>query len=129
MPYSMWNQNQQVRPSHLVHRETGDDPAPSSPGQLAYEPVGNKMVIKDAELEILVQSTDIAIAQVNQLTADYEGYIISTQSWYTDGFKHATLRLGIPSASFETVLNQLRDLGLRVISETASGTGCQQRIC
>jgi len=101
--------------------EPGDDPVPGSPGQLAYEPVGNKMVIKDAELEILVQSTDIAIAQVNQLTADYEGYIISTQSWYTDGFKHATLRLGIPSASFETVLNQLRDIGLRVISETASG--------
>lgn len=94
---------------------------PGNPGQLAYEPVGKKMVIKDAELEVLVQSTDIAIAQTNQLTADYGGYIISTQSWYTDGFKHATLRLGIPSASFETVLNQLRDIGLRVISETASG--------
>ncbi len=101
--------------------DSGDGPAPGSPGQLAYEPVGNKMVIKDAELEVLVQSTDVAIAQINQLTADYGGYIISTQSWYTDGFKHATLRLGIPSASFETVLNQLRDIGLRVISETASG--------
>jgi hypothetical protein len=101
--------------------EPGDEDGPGNPGQLAYEPVGNKMVIKDAELEVLVQSTDVAIAQVNQLTADYGGYIISTQSWYTDGFKHATLRLGIPSASFETVLNQLRDIGLRVISETASG--------
>jgi hypothetical protein len=101
--------------------EPGDENGPGNPGQLAYEPVGNKMVIKDAELEVLVQSTDVAIAQVNQLTADYGGYIISTQSWYTDGFKHATLRLGIPSASFETILNQLRDIGLRVISETASG--------
>jgi hypothetical protein len=95
--------------------------APGSPGQLAYEPVGNKMVIKDAQLDLLVQSTDVAIAQVNQLTADYEGYIISTQSWYENGFKHATLRLGIPSESFETVLNQLRDLGLKVIRESASG--------
>jgi hypothetical protein len=101
--------------------EPGDGDAPGSTDQLAYEPVGNKMVIKDAELEVLVQSTDVAIAQVNQLTADYGGYIISTQSWYTNGFKHATLRLGIPSTSFETVLNQLRDIGLRVISETASG--------
>jgi hypothetical protein len=101
--------------------EPGEGDVPGNPGQLAYEPVGNKMVIKDAELEVLVQSTDVAIAQVNQLTADYDGYIISTQSWYTDGFKHATLRLGIPSASFETVINQLRDIGLRMISETASG--------
>lgn len=108
-----------AEPSDPTNPGNGD--VPGSPGQLAYEPVGNKMVIKDAELEILVQSTDIAIAQTNQLTADYDGYIISTQSWYTDGFKHATLRLGIPSVSFETVLNQLRDIGLRVISETASG--------
>ena len=98
-----------------------DGEAPGSPGQLAYEPVGNKMVIKDAQLDLLVQSTDVAIAQVNQLTADYDGYIISTQSWYENGFKHATLRLGIPSSSFETVLNQLRDLGLKVIQESASG--------
>jgi hypothetical protein len=102
-----------------------EEPAnPDDPGatdQLAYAPVGKKMVIKDAELEVLVQNTDVAIAQVNQLTADYEGYIISTQSWYVDGFKHATVRLGIPSQAFETVVNQLRDLGLRVISETAAG--------
>jgi len=101
--------------------DPGGEDEPGNPDQLAYEPIGNKMVIKDAELEVLVQSTDVAIAQVNQLTADYGGYIISTQSWYTDGFKHATLRLGIPSTSFETVLNQLRDIGLRVINETASG--------
>ncbi len=99
-------------------------PNPDDPGstdQLAFAPVGKKMVIKDAELEVLVQNTDVAIAQVNQLTADYDGYIISTQSWYVDGFKHATVRLGIPSQAFETVVNQLRDLGLRVISETAAG--------
>ncbi|MFN2151332.1 MAG: DUF4349 domain-containing protein [Anaerolineales bacterium] len=98
-----------------------DGDAPGNPGQLAYAPVGDKMVIKDAEIEVLVQSTDVAIAQVNQLTADYDGYIISTQTWYENGFKHATLRLGIPSSSFETVLNQLRDLGLKVIQESASG--------
>jgi len=42
--------------------EPGEGDAPGNPGQLAYEPVGNKMVIKDAELEVLVQSTDVAIA-------------------------------------------------------------------
>ena len=65
--------------------DPGEGNAPGSPGQLAYEPVGNKMVIKDAELEILVQSTDVAIAQVNQLTADYGGYIISRASRADDG--------------------------------------------
>jgi hypothetical protein len=119
---------QDIAPEPADPSEPSDQPtnpengeAPGNPGQLAYEPVGNKMVIKDAQLDILVQNTDIAIAQVNQLTADYDGYIISTQSHYENGFKHATIRLGIPSAAFETVLNQLRDLGLKVIQESASG--------
>lgn len=119
---------QNVEPEPVSPSKPSDQPAdpgsgeaPGSSGQLAYEPVGNKMVIKDAELDILVQSTDIAIAQVNQLTVDYDGYIISTQSWFENGFKHATIRLGIPSVSFETVLNQLRDLGLQVVQESASG--------
>ncbi len=111
-----------TEPDPVVNPQpSSDDEIPGNPGQLVYEPVGNKMVIKDAQLDILVESTDLAIAQVNQLTADYDGYIISTQSHYENGFKHATLRLGIPSAAFETVLNQLRDLGLRVIQESASG--------
>lgn len=112
---------QDVAPEPAGPADPGNSEAPGGPGQLAYEPVGNKMVIKDAQLDVLVESTDVAIAQVNQLTADYDGYIISTQSHYENGFKHATIRLGIPSASFETVLNQLRDLGLKVIQESASG--------
>jgi len=112
---------QDIAPEPAGPADPGNSESPGGPGQLAYEPVGNKMVIKDAQLDILVESTDVAIAQVNQLTADYDGYIISTQSHYENGFKHATIRLGIPSAAFETVLNQLRDLGLKVIQESASG--------
>ncbi len=95
--------------------------APGTASPLAYAPSGSQMVIKDAEMELLVRDTDVAIAQVTQMAADYQGYIISSQTWYTDGFKYASLRLGLPSAGFEKALNYLRGIGLQVLRENASG--------
>jgi hypothetical protein len=78
-------------------------------------------VIKDAEIDLLIADTDVTIANVTQLAADTGGYIISSRTWFQDEFKYASLRLGIPSTAFESVLNTLRIFGEEVLSETASG--------
>ena len=84
-------------------------------------PQTQRMVIKDAEIDLLVDNTDIAVSQVTQIAGDYGGYIISAQTFIRNDNKFATLRLGIPSGNFETVLNNLRKVGIKVIEETASG--------
>ncbi len=91
------------------------NPAPGLPSS------AGQMVIKDAEIELLVSDVDRALSQVTQMAADYGGYLVSSQTWYDGGFKYATLRLGIPSASFENALNYLRNVGLQVLKETATG--------
>ena len=82
---------------------------------------GKPMVIKDANMELLVDNTDLAITQVTQMAADYGGYVISSQTWFDSGNKFATLRLGIPSTDFENALSFLRNMGIQVLEETASG--------
>ncbi len=79
------------------------------------------MVIKDAQIELLVSNTDLALSKVMQMASDYQGYMISSQTWYDSGYKHATVRLAVPSSTFENVLNLLRPMGVKVLSETASG--------
>ncbi|MFZ6026239.1 MAG: DUF4349 domain-containing protein [Chloroflexota bacterium] len=81
----------------------------------------SRMVIKDGLMELLVEDTDVALAQVTRLAADYGGYILDSETWYNENFKYGRMRLGIPSGSFEAALNGLRRLGIRVIKETASG--------
>lgn len=98
-----------------------DSAAPSGDPQLSFAPVGSGLVIKDAELELLVSDTDHALNQVTQMTGNSGGYIISSQTWYADGFKFASLKLGIPSANFEQVLTYLRSLALQVVRENATG--------
>ena len=94
---------------------------PGSADQLIVAPAANRMVIKDAEMELLVRNTDQALADVTQMASDFGGYLISSQTWFDSDFKYATLRLAVPSVSFETALNNLRILGLQVLRETASG--------
>jgi hypothetical protein len=88
---------------------------------LAYVAPSNRLVIKDAEIDLLVEDTDAVVANVTQLAADTGGYIISSQTWFEGEFKYASLRLAVPSDRFESALNTLRIFGQEVLSETASG--------
>ena len=95
--------------------------AASDVAMLNYQSGSVRMVIKDAEMELLVEDTDRAIDQVTQLTADYGGYLISSQSWFDGEFKYAAIRLAVPSQAFETALTNLRHIGVKVVRETGSG--------
>jgi hypothetical protein len=95
--------------------------ASGSTSPLAFSPAGSQLVIKDAQLDLLVRDTAQALDRVTALAGDEAGYIISSKTWYQDGYLYASLRLGIPSARFEAALNQLRAIGLTVLSENAQG--------
>ncbi len=93
----------------------------SGAAQLAYVPPAAGMVIKDANLELVVDDVDIALAQITQLATDSGGYIISSQTWLVGESQNATLQLGVPSVRFEPMLNTLRTLAVQVVKETTSG--------
>jgi hypothetical protein len=79
------------------------------------------MVIKDGEIEILVGDTDVTMANVTTLAADYGGYILSSRTWVEHGLKYGSVRFAVPADAFETALNNVRILGESVLNETASG--------
>ncbi|UCH60889.1 MAG: DUF4349 domain-containing protein [Anaerolineales bacterium] len=87
----------------------------------AYNSERNRLVIKDASIDLLVKEADPVIFQINQIVADYGGYIVGSDTWIEREHKFATMRLGIPAAAFEKSLNDLRSLGAQVLKETASG--------
>ncbi len=86
-----------------------------------YSAPASQMVIKDATLEILVSGVDPVINRITQMAADNGGYVLSSQTWYDADQKHATLRLTVPAARFEPALNELRNVGSKVLQETTSG--------
>ncbi len=94
-------------------------------GLTAFPSRPNRLIVKDAELELMVGDTDVAIDRTTQIAADSAGYIISSRVWYEEwlgeNYKHASITLGVPVDQFERAMRRLRNLALRVVDETASG--------
>lgn len=97
----------------------------NSSGDLTVVERSNRMIVKNADIRLMVKDTDVAIDRATQAIADAGGYIVSSRVWYQDYYgnnlKYATVTIGIPVDEFERVLVRLRDLAVRVVDEVASG--------
>ena len=84
------------------------------------------MIIKNGDIKLLVEDTDVAIDRATQVVGDAGGYIVSSRVWYQayyDGknYKYATITIGVPVAQFEHTLSRLRGLAVQVLDESATG--------
>ncbi len=96
----------------------------SEPDNAAF--AASHMIIKNADIKLQVEDTDVAIDRATQVIGDMGGYIISSRVWYqpwSDGenYKYATITVGIPVDQFERSLSRLRGLAVKVLDETATG--------
>ncbi|MBK8781068.1 MAG: DUF4349 domain-containing protein [Anaerolineales bacterium] len=87
---------------------------------------GNHLIIKNGDIKLLVEDTDVAIDRATQVVGDAGGYIVSSRVWYQpyyDGknYRYATITIGVPVQQFERTLSRLRGLAVQVLDETASG--------
>ncbi len=85
----------------------------------------NRKIIKNAEIRLLVEDSDIAIDRTTQIVGDVDAYIISSRIWYQpyagDNYKYATITMGVPVDQFETAIRRLRAISIQVLDENASG--------
>ncbi|HAV78315.1 MAG TPA: hypothetical protein DCX53_13290 [Anaerolineae bacterium] len=94
-------------------------------GDLTILERSNRMIVKNADIRLLVEDTNTAIDRTTQIVGDSGGYIVSSRVWYQDyaeyQLKYASVTLGVPVDEFEKVLSRLRGLAIEVRDETASG--------
>jgi hypothetical protein len=95
--------------------------APALGGRADLLPAARQMIIKNADIELLVSDSGQALSRVTQLAADDGGYILSTQTSYEGDLEHASLQMAVPAAQFEMALNQLRGLSIKVLKESTTG--------
>ena len=95
--------------------------APAGVGQPGLLPPAGQMIIKNADIELLVSDSQQALAQVTRLAADDGGYMLSSETSYVGQQLRATGQMAVPSTQFENALNQLRGLGVKVLKESTSG--------
>jgi hypothetical protein len=84
-----------------------------------------RLIVKNADLQLRVEDTDVAIDRVTQVVGDTGGYIISSRVWYEEWleeeYKYASITVGVPVDRFETAMRRFRDIAVQVVDERASG--------
>jgi hypothetical protein len=95
-------------------------------GDLTVIERSNRMIVKNADLRLMVEQTDVAIDRATQIIGDAGGYIVSSRVWYQDYYgnnlKYASITIGVPVTEFENVLSRLRKLAVNVMDENATGS-------
>ena len=113
-----------------AQKVSGDAALPVGPvydiGSESPAGTSNHLIIKTADVKILVEDTDTAIERTTQIVGDMNGYIVSSRIWYQayydgENYKYATITMGVPVNQFERTMNRMRGLAVEVLDENASG--------
>jgi len=80
-----------------------------------------QLIVKEATISLSVKKTDEAFSQVIQTAADLKGYIVSQKMWSEGEDQLGTITIAVPVVDFEKALIHLRTLGVKVLSEEATG--------
>ncbi|MDH4207664.1 MAG: DUF4349 domain-containing protein [Anaerolineae bacterium] len=83
--------------------------------------VGDRMILRTANLSIVVKDTEEALEDIESLVTQLGGYISDLQTWRVDDQMAGTVTLRIPAVSFDQARERIKDLALEVEGENVSG--------
>jgi len=95
-------------------------PSTPSDGGTGQIPSTDRLIVRTANMSLVVQDIPIAMDQVIQLTKGFEGYVVSSNRWGEGERLFGTITIRVPVEHFETAMTALRDLAVEVTSETTS---------
>jgi hypothetical protein len=81
----------------------------------------DRKIIKTAQLGVTSEDVRGEAAAAEQVANRFGGTIVSSQTYRSDNAVQADLVLSVPSEHFEDALDELRDLGKEVTTDTVSG--------
>jgi uncharacterized lipoprotein YehR (DUF1307 family) len=80
-----------------------------------------RLIIRNANLDIVVQDTEEAVDEINAMAEELGGFVIeSSLQQYQEGMR-ARLRVRVPAESLDTALEQIRELAVEVDNQNVSG--------
>jgi hypothetical protein len=104
-----------------------EDQAPDGPVDQSGKPLVDRLVIRNANLQLVVADPAAATNQIAALAVSLEGYVVSSNTYQAsvdaagNKIMQANLTIRVPSAQLDAALAQLRGMAVEVRSESISG--------
>lgn len=109
--------------------------APPQPESAPQATIDDRKIVQTASLALQVREVGAAFEEVGRIAAAAGGFVVSSRFSYQDTpvagqeepakparVQVASLTIRVPAARYQEVLGQLRDLGVRVDSETSNAS-------
>ncbi len=91
--------------------------------QMAVDDLGsltNRMIIRTADLAVVVEDTETALTQIRGVAAALNGYVANANFWRANDQLRGTVTIRVPAESFDVAMDQMKDLAIRVERENVS---------
>ena len=109
----------------VAPEEEGAPPGGEAPeeGNEEYRPESlpsdeERMIVRTGEMSMVVEDVTQACDDIARLAVGYDGYTVSSQIWGEDEDIRGQISIRVPAEKFELALTELRNLAVRVESES-----------
>ena len=96
-------------PEGVVYKETGAGALPSTE---------ERMIVRTGEMSLVVKDVVDARDEIAQLAVRFDGYVVSSRISGEEQDMRGWISIRVPADSFEQALTELRELAVRVTSES-----------
>lgn len=96
-------------------------PGRAGPGRADAGQGFERMVVKTAELGVRTRDVRASLAKARDVSARFDGDVLSSRVYGGEGPVSADLVLAVPSEEFEAVLDELRGLGRQITTDAVRG--------
>jgi hypothetical protein len=95
--------------------------APVQPASADNPQIARRMIVRNANLVLIVKNTQEQLDEINRIAAEYKGYVVSQNTSKFDKDLRANVVLRVESNLLDSALARLRKLAVEVRSESMSG--------
>jgi len=83
---------------------------------------GDRMIVRTGDISLVVSDVADALENIIKLAGDYEGYVVSSNSWRDGNRLVGNIAFRVPAESFDDAVRSLRQMAVEVNSESTSST-------
>jgi hypothetical protein len=105
----------------LVEREVRGDAGAYSGDESNLGSAMQQMIIRTANLSVVVKETEDAVDGITNLLDSYEGYVTQSHTWYSGEDVYANMALRVPAGSLDAFLEDLRTYVVKVEDRSITG--------
>ena len=93
-------------------------PIPTDSGQSF---TGERMIVRTGSMALVVVDVAQTIEQITKLAGNFEGFVVSSNSWQEGERLMGNISIRVPAERFDDAIGALRAMAVEVTSESTSG--------